>query len=210
MRSIFQRIESASGIEELPRPLGDFRLMVAACHGASQIRQLGIEIGERIGARRVVQRIVRRGRHEMVELHIAFEAQLGRSAVEAGNGDRIALHVVKPPDHGRLRTDRQRRVDQAQIVAVPGPDHQAMVAQPHWIGVAVCCQVADIQAGHEAGRGNGTMFGRFPSAALTRANPSQVRARFDDRQQFFNDATEQRGQPGIRRTAQVRGMATGR
>ena len=112
-----------------------------------QIGRLLGEIGERQLPRILLDRRQLGRQAEMFQPDGAGELQqLGR-AVELGDGDRVAECVVDPAHLGG-GVDGQAGMEQAQIVAVARPEHQAMFAQRHRGRIVVARAVDDLEGAH--------------------------------------------------------------
>ena len=59
----------------------------------------------------------------------AVEAQLGRAAGEAGDGDAVAEDVVQPAQLDRRRRDVQPRLQDALVVPLARAEHQPVLAE---------------------------------------------------------------------------------
>ena len=108
---------------------------------------------------------VRRG--EMIDEDLARQPQFVRRFVEADQRDRISEHVmppahcagrfakvenrdriaedIVPPPHLRLWGDRNRGLNQAQIMAVARPEHRLMFAENDGFTISVHGVVNDPQ-----------------------------------------------------------------
>ncbi len=87
-------------------------------------------------------------KRKMLGAERRFEQQLARRTAERGDRDRVAEYVVHPPHLLRRRRDRQGRVEEPQVVTVPRPRHEPMLAELDRIFETVLGAVADEQNGH--------------------------------------------------------------
>jgi hypothetical protein len=124
------------------------RVGVVPFLGPAEVHRVLGRIAER-EARRVrleLDRLQRRGK--VLGAETGLEHQLRARLREADQRDRIAEHVVQPAHRARRRLDRQRGVDQPQVVAVARPGHQAVLAELHRVAIAVGGPVPDVEDGH--------------------------------------------------------------
>src|SRR5215469_11154110 len=73
----------------------------------------------------------------MFEPDDALETQPRCPSGESPNRDAVAEDVVHPPDVGRFWRDHQLRLKQLLVVAVPRPQHHAVLAEEDRLLVAV-------------------------------------------------------------------------
>ncbi len=104
---------------------------------AAQVGKLFVGIAERITFRKLLQRIIRQCGFKVLQRNGAFKAQLGGGALECGNTDGVVEHVVEEAKMRGLGRDFQTRLEKPQVVAFPGPEHHAMLAQGYWFGVTI-------------------------------------------------------------------------
>ena len=86
----------------------------------------------------------RQGRAEALDHQFADDAERVGRPVEIRDGDGVAIGVVHPAQP-RLRSDRERGIDDAQVEAVARPQHQPVRPELHGRGIAVGRGVADAQ-----------------------------------------------------------------
>jgi hypothetical protein len=87
------------------------------------------------------------GGGEVLEANGAHQAKLARSVREGRDGDRVAEDVVQPADAG-VGPDLEPRLKQPEVVAVPRPEHEPVVAERDRLDVAVGGRVANGDDGH--------------------------------------------------------------
>ena len=120
---------------------------IVALDIARQVGRLFGEIGERQLPRIFLDRRQLGRQAEMFQADGAGQLQQLRRAVELGDGDRVAERVVDPAHLGG-RIDGQAGIEQAQIVAVARPEHQAMLTQRHRGRIFVARAVDDLEGAH--------------------------------------------------------------
>ena len=123
------------------------RVGIVALHRAAQIGDLLGRITEGIGLGIGFDDELGILQPEVLNDDAALDAQFLGRLLEGGDGDGVGEDVVQPAHFG-LRRDGQRRIGEAQIVAVTRAEHQAMLAEAHGLPVAVDRRVRDCQLTH--------------------------------------------------------------
>ena len=111
---------------------------------------------QHVVAERMVPRISLDGhrslrQREMLSAERRLDKQFAAGFGEFGNRDRVAEHVVHPAQSSGLRRYLDAGVEKTQIVAVPGPAHQAVGTEDDGLPVAVLGSMCDTENGQ--GRG---------------------------------------------------------
>jgi hypothetical protein len=73
----------------------------------------------------------------MLERDDAFKTQIGGGAIECGDTHRVIEDIVQETQMRGLGRNLEARLDEPQVMAFPGPEHHAMLAQRYWFRVTV-------------------------------------------------------------------------
>ena len=133
--------------DEAARPAVDdaVGVVMLALDRADQVGHVLRRISERIAPGVGLERDVVDRRRVVVEPRMGGDPQVRRGALEAGDGDGIAEHVVEPTQLGRSGVDVDPRVEQLLIIALARPDHQPVLAERHRLAIGVGRDMRDRQ-----------------------------------------------------------------
>jgi hypothetical protein len=120
---------------------------IVALDIARQVGRLFGEVGKGKFLRIFLDRGQLRQKAKMFQPNGAVELEPLSRAAELGDGNRIAERIVDPAHMGG-GVYRQSGMQQAQIVAVARPEHQAMLAQGHWGRIVVARAMVDLEGAH--------------------------------------------------------------
>src|SRR5215469_5790442 len=105
----------------------------------------------------------------MFEPDDALETQPRCPSGESRNRDAVAEDVVHSPDVGRFWRDHQLRVKQPLVVAVPRPQHHAVLAEEDRLLVAVGRDVPNSKDWHCL-----PIAGSLPAAGASEMSPKKA------------------------------------
>src|SRR5579862_5647331 len=84
----------------------------------------------------------------MSNRHDAFKAKLFGPTLEFSNGDGVVEHIVEPAKASGMGRDAQTGPQKLQVVALPRPEHHAVLAEPDGLGVTIRRDVAHREETH--------------------------------------------------------------
>ena len=139
--------------QELVRPAIDLagRVEILPLDRAQQVGLLLGAVGKRIRPRVILELKIERQHHRVVESDRTVEAQFRRAAGKPRQRDAISEYVVNPAQVGRLRGNDEIGVEQPLVVAVPRPQHHAVLAERHRLLVPVGRHMMDGEEVHQSG-----------------------------------------------------------
>ena len=73
----------------------------------------------------------------MLQRHHAFKAKLGSGTIEFSDGDGIVEYVVEPAKTGWIGRDDQTGAEKLKVVALPRPEHHAVLPESYRLGVTI-------------------------------------------------------------------------
>ena len=148
MQQAHRRRRSRRRCQEALDPGTDVVGRILARESVDEVGPFVIRIVKRESVRPALESIVGKRCLRLFEGDRALETKLGSRAVERCDGHRVVEDVVKPPKAGRPRRDVQPRADEPEIVALPRPEHHAMLAEAHRFRISVDRDVTHGQKPH--------------------------------------------------------------
>ncbi len=116
---------------------------MVALDRAREIGHLVRVIGERVVARLLLKKNFRLVGRGVLQHDGVFDPQFERFALEGRDGDAVVEHVVYPAKPMRPRLNGETGAKEPLVVAVPGPQHHPVLAEPNRRVIGIGRDVSD-------------------------------------------------------------------